>query len=59
MKPLIPAVKTDYRGAASGSYRMSRGGGLFLIASFCEVADRGFNDPQARNNYNGLRLVRR
>ena len=57
--PYPDGEETDYRGAASGSYRMSRGGGWYLIASFCEVADRGFHDPQARNNYNGLRLVRR
>ena len=56
--PYPGGEETDYRGAASGSFRMSRGGGWFLIASFCEVADRGFNEPQARNNYNGLRLVR-
>ena len=50
---------TDYRGPASGIYRVIRGGGWSSAASTCAVAYRGSNNPYFRGNVNvGFRVVR-
>ena len=45
-------------GAASGSYRVSRGGSWFNYGSLCKVADRSNFSPYSRYNRCGLRVVR-
>jgi formylglycine-generating enzyme required for sulfatase activity len=49
---------TDYRGAASGSYRVNRGGNWNAYASICTVAFRGFNDLYNQFIDIGFRVVR-
>jgi len=49
---------TDPEGAASGSYRVRRGGGLDYVASSCRSAFRNGFDPSFRRNSLGFRLVR-
>ncbi len=51
---------TDYVGAASGSYRVRRGGSWDGYAAVCTVANRGYNAPQDRGapSIYGFRLVR-
>ena len=51
-------AQTDYRGAASGTYRVNRGGSWFGSAAFCSVAWRGDNGPDDRYNWFGFRVVR-
>ncbi len=49
----------DPRGAASGSYRVSRGGGWDSHANNCRVALRGNNDPTLSfSNRFGFRVAR-
>jgi len=53
-----PGGQTDYRGAASGTYRVTRGGSWNDSASYCTVASRSISDPNGRGNYVGFRVVR-
>jgi len=50
--------KTDYRGAASGSYRVVRGGSWYNDASYCTVAFRSTLNPHLRSIRIGFRVVR-
>ncbi len=45
-------------GAASGNYRVRRGGSWYLYGSFCRVALRNGSYPNFRGNYCGFRVVR-
>jgi len=49
---------TDYRGAASGTYRVPRGGSWFFFASYCTVADRVSYGPGDQGSFFGFRVVR-
>ena len=49
--------QTNPKGAASGSYRVNRGGSYFNEARRCRVSYRSFNAPGRRNRNLGLRLV--
>lgn len=49
--------QTNPTGAASGSYRVLRGGGWNYLATFCRVASRGYNPVTIRGNYSGMRLA--
>jgi len=51
-------TQTDYRGAASGSARVIRGGSWSSDASGCTVANRGNVNPYHRYYYFGFRVVR-
>ena len=51
-------TQTDYRGAASGSYRILRGGGCYSSASLCTVAYRFNFDPYNQSSTGGFRVVR-
>ncbi len=48
---------TDPTGAASGSYRVNRGGGWVLSASNCRSAKRGRISPGVGFNFLGFRLA--
>jgi formylglycine-generating enzyme required for sulfatase activity len=48
---------TDYTGAASGSYRVLRGGGWSDFASNCAVADRDFTYPDYWYDFLGFRVA--
>ena len=50
-------AQTDPTGAASGYFRLLRGGGWFNSATYCRVADRDGNTPTGRGNYDGFRLA--
>ena len=52
------STNTPETGASSGSYRCPRGGGWYLYDYYCEVADRNGNNPYARDNNFGFRVVR-
>ena len=45
-------------GPASGSFRVTRGGGWGFSASYCRVANRGCSDPDGSGSYIGFRLCR-
>ena len=45
-------------GAASGNYRVERGGSWFFKASDCAVSGRNRYNPGHRGNYRGFRVVR-
>jgi len=50
---------TDHKGAASGTFRVLRGGSWLYNASYCTVAIRNHNIPYGQSGYNdGFRLVR-
>ncbi len=49
---------TDPRGAASGSYRVLRGGSWLSNALYCRAADRGSSSPSSQNFGLGLRVAR-
>ena len=49
---------TDSRGAASGTIRVSRGGGWRSSAFYCRAADRNFNYPTFQYNGLGFRVAR-
>ncbi len=51
-------TQTDYRGAASGSYHVGRGGSWYGSANGCTVAFRLFNIPIHVDNRSGFRIVR-
>jgi formylglycine-generating enzyme required for sulfatase activity len=54
-----PAVLTDPRGpAASGTYRVFRGGSWFHFANYCRVAYRTYNNPSISYNFIGFRVAR-
>ncbi|EMB27421.1 formylglycine-generating enzyme family protein [Treponema denticola] len=48
---------TDPQGAASGSYRVGRGGSWDYLAYICTVGYRGGNSPGGRDNLLGFRLA--
>ncbi|MEI7941507.1 MAG: SUMF1/EgtB/PvdO family nonheme iron enzyme, partial [Verrucomicrobiota bacterium] len=48
---------TDPRGAASGSYRVGRGGSWSNVASYCRSAFRNFDYPTYSSYYIGFRAV--
>lgn len=50
--------QTDYTGAASGFYRVFRGGSWIDNASFCAVSYRSGNNPYYQNSGSGFRVVR-
>ena len=56
---LLNPLPEDYSGAASGDYRVRRGGGWELDAISAARAFRGYYDPDSRYNDLGLRLVSR
>jgi formylglycine-generating enzyme required for sulfatase activity len=48
----------DPRGAASGSYRVRRGGSWYsYLAYYCRVANRNFNDASNSNDSSGFRVA--
>ena len=49
---------TAAAGAASGNYRVLRGGSWYFFANDCGVASRYSNYPYYRGNYYGMRVVR-
>ena len=49
-------AQTDPAGAASGSYRVHRGGCWDYIAIYCRSAFRNYYNPSGRNYYYGFRL---
>ena len=49
--------QTNPTGAASGSYRVSRGGSYYFGAGYCRLSDRDVITPGYRNLYLGLRLA--
>ena len=53
-----PSSATDYRGAASGSYRVNRGGSWSSFAHSCRSAYRNSYTPDSRYNVLGFRLAR-
>jgi formylglycine-generating enzyme required for sulfatase activity len=54
----ITGTVTDYRGAASGSKRVTRGCDWNTYASGCTVADRFGDDPKNQYDGRGFRVVR-
>ena len=50
---------TDFRGPASGTDRVIRGGHWNQAASSCAVAARNYVQPASRGYYGGFRVVRR
>lgn len=50
--------ENNYRGPASGSYRVCRGGSWFYVPQDVRVADRRYDTPAVRNGYLGFRLAR-
>ena len=51
------SAQTDPTGAASGSYRVRRGGSWDFNATFCRTANRGSNAPSDRSSGIGFRLA--
>jgi formylglycine-generating enzyme required for sulfatase activity len=54
----IPVVQTDPAGAASGAYRVLRGGSWRNGAQYLRSANRVDNTPSNSNSNYGFRLVR-
>lgn len=50
-------AETDPMGAASGSYRVVRGGSWFFAASYCAVAIRGVDTPDGWGDVLGFRVA--
>ena len=50
-------IVTDPQGAASGSYRVFRGGGWYFIAYICTVGFRLYFSPDSRIIFLGFRLA--
>jgi formylglycine-generating enzyme required for sulfatase activity len=53
-----PGSVQDPLGAASGSYRVERGGSWYYYAHFCRSASRSYYWPGARNGHLGFRAAR-
>lgn len=53
-----PGTVTDPLGAASGSYRVARGGGWYNYAYACRSAFQGIGDPNGRGSLVGFRAAR-
>lgn len=53
----VGSSQTDPTGAASGSYRVLRGGSWSYDAQYCRVAARDYSRPDNGNNGIGFRLV--
>jgi formylglycine-generating enzyme len=51
-------TQTDYRGAASGTGRVLRGGCWDNVATYCTVAYRSQFHPYFQDNFYGFRVVR-
>ena len=51
-------AQTDYRGAASGTFRVLRGGCWGINATYCTVALRGIGNPCDQYGIIGFRVVR-
>ncbi len=51
-------AQTDYHGAASGTYRVIRGGSWNYNATYCTVASRTYNRPNIQDISTGFRVVR-
>lgn len=51
------SAQTNPKGASSGSYRVSRGGGWYYYASYCRTAFRNRTAPDYRLIFIGFRLV--
>jgi formylglycine-generating enzyme len=49
---------SDYRGAASGTNRVLRGGNYYYAASYCPVAYRVNIIPEYSSSFLGFRVVR-
>lgn len=49
--------QTNPTGAVTGSPRVLRGGSWSILARYCRVSYRNFNNPGSRSNRNGFRLV--
>jgi formylglycine-generating enzyme required for sulfatase activity len=49
---------TDPRGAASGTYRVGRGGSWDFSAYYCRAASRNNRGPTSRYNFIGFRIAR-
>ena len=49
--------QTNPKGPSSGSYRVDRGGSWDSYAWSCRVSNRGYYNPDNRNNNLGLRLA--
>ena len=57
--PYPYGTQTDYRGAASGTNRVLRGGSWFDEAPYAAVANRSiYSNPSVRLNFIGFRVVR-
>jgi formylglycine-generating enzyme required for sulfatase activity len=52
------SAQTDPVGPASGSYRLSRGGSCYGIASYCRVAFRSYYGTTGIHDFIGFRLAR-
>ncbi len=52
-------TQSDPVGAASGTYRVGRGGSWDYDASICTVSNRGYTNPNSRFSNLGIRVVRR
>jgi formylglycine-generating enzyme required for sulfatase activity len=50
-------IVTDPKGAATGSYRVMRGGCWYYGAKYCRSANRGSSSPDIRHSSVGFRLV--
>ncbi len=53
----FPTSNNDPTGPATGSYRVFRGGGWYLGATYCLVSSRGYSSPGNGYSNVGFRLV--
>ncbi len=51
-------TQTDYRGSASGTFRVKHGGSWQDVAFYCTVALRFIVDPSGGDSSIGFRVVR-
>ena len=51
------AAETDPKGAATGEFRVLRGGSWYFNAQYCRAANRNYLEPTLRLNSIGFRLV--
>ena len=54
---IVPGDVTDPTGAASGNYRVIRGGSWYSVAKRCVVGIRPYNDPGDSNDRLGFRVA--